>query len=451
MRKNKLAMPFVFACLALLVATTGCFSAAAPYDCIGEGGTYEKSKPAHVCCVGLKPQNPELDSTPCIKTIDWGNMVGAALALSFFAVVVIYMVGYGLGVKELESWAKNELFQVMATAVIVGAAVAIIGITQIITGVVIMGVDPTMPITYPDSTFVVADSYLEATRTIVTKYYLYFQWLNQLLGQWSSSVIPFMPNRVGFRFQPGQGLRPLMDAVALMLNTLGVALGAMQAQIILLQFVRDTMLPVFLPAGIIMRALPLTRNVGSVLIAVALGFYTVLPAMYAVNYLVLDNHLCKNQNLNLKLYSSLSNPNAPATISCNYGAPDADRNCPTNKCEATGFCAQRYQCSAPIWQAPKQVFNFLFKEMSFSGLFDTKMYEGLALPAFLLIMTMPASGILFGISIVVFSQIPEIIWLVFVLGFFLPLFNIFITLSFTRELARFMSSDVNLGSLAKIL
>jgi hypothetical protein len=64
--------------------------------------------------------------------------------------------------------------------------------------------------------------------------------------------------------------------------------ASLKAQLLLLQLIQAFVGPLLLPAGIILRFFPPTRDAGAFIIAVAIGFYIVFPLTYVINKVALD-------------------------------------------------------------------------------------------------------------------------------------------------------------------
>ena len=64
--------------------------------------------------------------------------------------------------------------------------------------------------------------------------------------------------------------------------------GSFNAQLMLFQIIDATMIRLFLPAGIILRFFPPTREAGMFLIAFAIGFQAIFPLTYAINQKLLE-------------------------------------------------------------------------------------------------------------------------------------------------------------------
>lgn len=112
--------------------------------------------------------------------------------------------------------------------------------------------------------------------------------------QTCASMLSMFARRIGeavltnvFKVFPG------VDVFVNITNVIGYGLvsiyGSLQAQIALLSLVDKIMVPFFLPAGLVLRFFPPTRDAGSFLIAVAFAFQFVFPLTYLVNKLVVDD------------------------------------------------------------------------------------------------------------------------------------------------------------------
>ncbi|MBI2079852.1 hypothetical protein HYT84_03735 [Candidatus Micrarchaeota archaeon] len=102
-----------------------------------------------------------------------------------------------------------------------------------------------------------------------------------------------------FNFRPHEAtwtwtykIAPGADAVVGVTNVLGFALvavfGSVASQIAILSIIDATMYTLILPAGLIMRFFPPTREAGVFLIVLAFGFQIVFPTVYVMNAQILD-------------------------------------------------------------------------------------------------------------------------------------------------------------------
>ncbi len=393
MHKNLLILLVV---ASALVFASGCIGTVT--NCVKQGDRFVPTNPQSICCPGLRAN---YENTVCERQFaDWVSISLSALVLIFMIVSLIMGFAFATNFKELYAWGKNELFQILATAIIVGAAFAVVNASDILSGFMLAGIrpDPSMSPT----AFGVAESYLKLNSYILFGQYVGFSAMNIEFGKWASMTLSLMPARVGFRLQPALVLRPIMDANAMMLNALGLGLASIYGQMALLSFVKEKMFALFLPIGIILRSFPFTRSKGSAIIAIALGFYIIFPLTFYLDVQVLKNY-CYVLNV-----SELKN------------------------------CAV---------DSTKVFFSEIWRDINSNLSRGT--WEGLSFMLFWFFMwpSKPVflfTGIVFGMASLIF-------WFVIILGFVLPFINILITLTFTREIAKLLGGDVNISALTKIV
>jgi len=86
---------------------------------------------------------------------------------------------------------------------------------------------------------------------------------------------------------------PGLDTFVSITNVLGFTLvtfyNTVSVQIVILYFVDATMLTFFMPAGLVLRFFPPTRDAGAFLISLAFGLQIVFPTMYIINKQIFDD------------------------------------------------------------------------------------------------------------------------------------------------------------------
>ena len=93
-----------------------------------------------------------------------------------------------------------------------------------------------------------------------------------------SLYLPATPiNRLSIAIAPFIGTTMVSEANIMVTDFVGMGVGALTVQIIVLEFFEQTMLKIFLPLGILLRAFFLTRRVGSTLIALSIACFFVFP------------------------------------------------------------------------------------------------------------------------------------------------------------------------------
>jgi len=129
-----------------------------------------------------------------------------------------------------------------------------------------------------------------------------------------TSVLATFHRRIGeavltptFRVFPG------IDTFVSISNVLAIGFvmvyGSLSAQIVLLNIVDAVMVPFILPAGLILRFFPPTREAGAFLIALAFGFQIIFPTVYVINSMALED-------IQLTKYDTAA---SPASFLCGLG------------------------------------------------------------------------------------------------------------------------------------
>ncbi|MEM4272683.1 MAG: hypothetical protein QXH30_03760 [Candidatus Bilamarchaeaceae archaeon] len=206
------------------------------------------------------------------------------------------------------------------------------------------------------------------------------------------------PLRIGvlyhaIRFNLGGLLKPFVDGVGTMASLLSFALGEWIANINVLCFIKKFVPTILLPIGIIFRSLPQTRGGGNALIALSVALFVVYPLMIYMNY-----EAYKSYFGTVESRSNIQEITTSFSLTSGMGAL------------LVGF----------IWLR------------SVTGML-------LGVP------------FLMGILATVIDVYADVLYTVFVLSIFLPLLNIFVTLTVARELAKYFGTEINISAFVKLI
>jgi len=124
---------------------------------------------------------------------------------------------------------------------------------------------------------------------------------------------------------PFIGMTQILDIHTLIVDLVGSLWGAFAAQKVLLRFIEETALPIFLPLGLMLRALPFSRKTGSTIIAVVFAAYFVYPISILIN-----------QHIFEAISNPTENPNSPPGFIC----PSNNKNC----CPLEDPCTADNEC-----------------------------------------------------------------------------------------------------------
>jgi hypothetical protein len=104
-------------------------------------------------------------------------------------------------------------------------------------------------------------------------------------------------NAIEYRMGPGvwnfitravPGLDPLISIVRMLIFSYTALYGTFSVFVIIFTIVPGILYPFILPAGIVLRFFPPTRDAGVYLIALALAFQTLFPILYVLNFVALS-------------------------------------------------------------------------------------------------------------------------------------------------------------------
>lgn len=345
-------------------------------------------------CTGLTYQNP---------FPSWIQIAFIAIIISFFLVSLAYMSGSLFGSPELVMWARNELFQTAAAALMLGMLFMFFSFLDV--GFVpAVSKDKYDLHAGPTNIFAAAQGYLMQVYGLLTEEFFSLLYFNVVIGVFQDSLLRVMPMGIGFMINIGPFFTPFAHFVGYALQLLGVAIWAVQLQIAILEFTRQYMFTLFLPLGIVFRSFPFTRSIGGALIAISLGFFVVYPLSFIINMTLYENHYSTHPTTFVEFTSW--------TLRLSQGDPF----------EAGGLTN------------PFNFAWFIVKTAFSTGI------TALFLPVEIFYHLLGGTSVL-----------EEMFYSVIVFTIILPIVNVFITFTFIREMGILFGADINLGSITRLI
>ncbi len=219
--------------------------------------------------------------TPFEYTFFGGTYVeqyaGVIINITFFVaslILITYLLSRALKIPEWEAYLNIELSNLVSSFFIVVFVVGLFFVGDVVAAA--YGGHPSAPqaaILYLQN--VVADSVL---RGLYDVYQI----------QACTSMLSTVSRRIGeFVLTQTYKVFPGVDTFVSISNVLAFGLvsvyGSLSAQLTLLYFIDGTMKSFFLPAGLVLRFFPPTRDAGAFLIALAFGFQIIFPTTYLIN------------------------------------------------------------------------------------------------------------------------------------------------------------------------
>jgi hypothetical protein len=208
---------------------------------------------------------------------------GVIISVSFFVtavIIVTYLVSRVFQVPEWEAYLNIELSNLAGSFLLFIFVLGLFGVGTLFS-LMIVGKESPAKAAIAFLTDPVAKNVLEGMYDLFR-----IQTCASMLSVFSRRIGEAVLTNV-FKVFPG------MDVFVNITNVLGYGLvaiyGSIQAQLTLMHLVDATMVPFFLPAGLILRFFPPTRDAGSFLIAFAFAFQFVFPLIYMINAQVLQD------------------------------------------------------------------------------------------------------------------------------------------------------------------
>ncbi len=249
---------------------------------------------------------------------EWSNYVPIALIvilLSFGIAGIIFMTGIALNSNKIRNFGIGELYEALATAIIIAAFLYLCS--------VMFGI---LPGTYVGKINPYSTAFNLMTQTIGTAEQMYTSLFKVYL---SVSYVTSTSIVMGFGGALGKAASSLLNLIGflpqLFVNAAtipatiyfldpAVAIGgfltdgimALYAEYYLLVFFSVAAIPVFLIPGVFFRAIFPTRAFGGILIALAFGFYLIMPSLFAVAYYFTAPTVQRDMGLSTLQMQSLS-------------------------------------------------------------------------------------------------------------------------------------------------
>ncbi len=217
------------------------------------------------------------------------TFIGFGLMLSVIVTAFAWMISEFAQLAELKAWARTEAYEMFITALIVGGVVGLAMLIETMANALIGG--GAGSVTF----FTYAELYLETMFTRLLNAYTTMLGFEVIIGLLSTLGIGIMfPETVLWGVSVGvtplAGLQMVSNAQILLIDTIGMALASVVAQQALLEFIKGTMLKFFLPLGLVFRAFPISRKLGSTVIAISIVAYFVFPMTLILNSYMLSSY-----------------------------------------------------------------------------------------------------------------------------------------------------------------
>ncbi len=225
----------------------------------------------------------DIDLMMQVITGDYKNILFLVVMAGFFINTLLYMFAKAFSFQSMKQWCKSEYMQLLVTllllALLVGFVETVWNSAGRITAMTLenaagVNVAPNAQL----SPFEMTKAYLGNLAECEKHYYAYLYRINF----WVEKAANFGQDVTGA--EP-LGMWYLSGWVGLMHYINGMLVYGLMLQYVqyfALDYIYITMLQLWLPLGLVLRAFPYTRGIGGFMIAFSLGFFFVFPLSYMI-------------------------------------------------------------------------------------------------------------------------------------------------------------------------
>jgi hypothetical protein len=245
--------------------------------------------------------------------LDWKVVSVAVGFIALTIAVLLDMLARAFSLKELSMFVKAEYAQIAVTFLIIGLAFTLQTTGDSISKTVVQSIASATggPLDDQINSYT-GTEWENVTSSMVGRAYLRDTVIENCQKPWYMSMLDIetiVEPLSSFQFEiinfeaiaGGYAFGGLASAARYIANGI-VQLAVFEyAQYYLLTIAQYTMIPIFLPLGLLLRSFPLTRGAGGLMVAIALGFGYVFPMTYLLSIAMMPSlgYACNAVNLNL--------------------------------------------------------------------------------------------------------------------------------------------------------
>jgi len=222
---------------------------------------------------------------PLAFAASWQEIAAIALVTSAILLGIIYGVGSGFNINELQALAKEEAFQLIATVVLV---VVLVGSDSIINAI---SVNPQLAgeqVTGTSTMQEAANATLNSILTDLSGEMAVLSYYDHRVAIEGSKSGQCNVLQVGYGVSGCGGFSLVNPPLSLAGSILGFSIGEVSAMKRLLAISVEFSMQLLLPFGILLRTLKFTRGAGGFIIAVAISLHLLLPAGVLFNNMLVS-------------------------------------------------------------------------------------------------------------------------------------------------------------------
>jgi len=209
---------------------------------------------------------------PLASAAPWETTALLAVTTSTALLAILYMVGMGFGLSELQMMAKEEFFQLLALGIMLAAFVGTNGLID--------GISTTPAFTEGGAATLqqAASNSLTASLASTKGTFIKIASFDMNVSREASKSDQCSVMGVGYSVSACGGYSLLATPLSMAGGIAGFAMGELSAMKRLIDISSAYSLSFLLPLGIILRTFKLTRGAGGLLIALGISMHLMLPA-----------------------------------------------------------------------------------------------------------------------------------------------------------------------------
>lgn len=412
-------------------------------------------------------QHPVSCDNPGNNPSEWIGISFMALAFGALVLGLAWIFGGLFGAQKYNDFLRIRMWELVETA----AILSIFSLAfQILLETGINNIDT-------------ARTYAAITRNTIAYDFGLIVMTSTFLSFLTKQSPQLRPNKqlgaFAFSFQLAPAFRPIFDILGNLVQMMAAAIAEWYAHEFLLCFVKNSMLTMLLPLGILLRALGV-KGGGNALIGVAIAMYFFYPFMMVKTGELLSGYF-ENQIVNdpSPLYphpwsngpnclgdrpiccftgdhsvSDLSVPHIPngastlsqqailhgdMTLTAGLSAAPSDPN--NAFCVYNTYFARAFGIFSAMWQT----LGYATPVLAIAGVVGLGTLLGAAGISSIVMMVLP------GVLMISLYAINEVVFFVFIISMVLPIFMVFITITLAKEIAKMLGTEIDLSSLEKLI
>lgn len=383
----------------------------------------------------------------------WFQIALIILFITLAFIALIYMLASMLQNDNFKKWAHNEIYQVIASAFLLGSILIFFGIIDNIMINLISLMNPSLNLQcsatgctfleeMPQPSFLGSQDafklaltnkqcdtgycHIEIAKSLMSKFYniISFYTANKVVDIGWVTIFKSIKLTVSssWSLEPLAGLQPIVDVYDSFLSYIFYILLWLKTNEIFLTFVSVALFPSFIAAGIAFRSISLVRNTGGLLLSIAFGTFFVYPMLL----IFITSVISPDPQYHVIVFSDSAGFTANLPQITDSGTATVG-----NIISSSDYSASRKDSSLSILSFFEKLFSFMIVKTS-----DGNTYNILS---YMLLRSLLPNGFLDSIAFLsVWIIVPAVI-------------SIYGTIIFVKEFSKFLGGDATIAGLSKLI